>query len=56
MKIFRNFDVSASALTAERLRMDIISSNVANADTTRTQGGGPYRRKVVVFEVAKMEG
>ena len=41
MKIFRNFDVSASALTAERLRMDIISSNVANADTTRTQGGGP---------------
>ena len=52
MKIFRNFDVSASALTAERLRMDVISSNVANVDTTRTQDGGPYRRKMVVFEVA----
>ncbi|MDI3543085.1 MAG: flagellar basal-body rod protein FlgC [Candidatus Atribacteria bacterium] len=56
MKIFRNFDVSASALTAERLRMDIISSNVANVDTTRTTGGGPYRRKIVVFEVGKEGG
>jgi flagellar basal-body rod protein FlgC len=36
--------------------MDIISSNVANVDTTRTTGGGPYRRKIVVFEVGKEEG
>lgn len=56
MKIFRNFDVSASALTAERLRMDIISSNVANVDTTRTADGGPYRRKMVVFDVGQNGG
>ncbi|MBP9014896.1 MAG: flagellar basal body rod protein FlgC [Candidatus Atribacteria bacterium] len=56
MKIFRNFDISASALTAERLRMDIISSNVANVDTTRTADGGPYRRQMVVFDVGQDGG
>ena len=43
------FDVSASGLAAERLRMDVIAENLANANTTRTAAGGPYRRKVVVF-------
>ncbi len=43
-------DVSASALSAERLRMNTISSNLANAQTTRTPEGGPYRRKDPVFE------
>src|SRR3954465_14214231 len=43
-------DVSASALSAERLRMNVISSNLANAQTTRTPEGGPYRRKDPVFE------
>ena len=42
--------ISASALTAERLRLDVISSNVANARTTRTEDGGPYKRKIAVFE------
>jgi len=56
VKIFRNFDISASALTAERLRMDIISSNVANVDTTRTADGGPYRRQMVVFDVGQDGG
>lgn len=41
---------SASGLTAERLRMDIISNNVANANTTRTEAGGPFRRRVAVLE------
>lgn len=41
---------TASALTAQRLRMDVISSNIANADTTRTAEGGPYRRRAVVFQ------
>lgn len=50
MKIFRNFDISASGLTAERLRMSVIASNIANAETTRTPSGEPYRRKEVVFE------
>ncbi|MBI4404609.1 MAG: flagellar basal body rod protein FlgC [Deltaproteobacteria bacterium] len=47
---FDAIDVSASALSAERLRMNTISSNLANAQTTRTPEGGPYRRKDPVFE------
>jgi flagellar basal-body rod protein FlgC len=41
--------ISASGMTAERLRMDVISNNLANANTTRTPGGGPYRRQEVVL-------
>lgn len=43
-------EISASALTAQRLRLDVISSNIANVDTTRTEKGEPYRRKMVVFQ------
>ena len=50
MAIFNSFDVSASGLTAQRFRMDIIAENVANANTTRTEDGTPYVRKVVTFE------
>lgn len=50
MGLFSSFDVSASGMTAQRYRMDIIAENVANADTTRTADGTPYRRKVVTFE------
>lgn len=50
MGIFSAFDVNASGMTAQRYRMDIISENVANANTTRTEDGTPYRRKVVTFE------
>lgn len=42
--------VSSSGLTAQRMRMNTISSNIANINTTRTPEGGPYRRKDVVFE------
>jgi flagellar basal-body rod protein FlgC len=42
--------ISASALTATRLRMDVIAENMANSSTTRTEDGGPYRRKYVVFQ------
>ena len=49
MRLFHSFDISASGLTAERLRMDIIANNLANANTTRTAAGGPYRREVPVF-------
>ncbi|SFU75064.1 flagellar basal body rod protein FlgC [Alicyclobacillus macrosporangiidus] len=42
--------ISASGLTAQRLRMDVIASNIANAQTTRTPEGGPYRRRVVELE------
>ena len=47
---FDSIDVSSSALSAERIRMNTISSNLANAETTRTPEGGPYRRKDPVFE------
>ncbi len=52
MSFLSSLNISASALTASRLRMDIISENVANASTTRTEEGGPYRRKMVVYEPA----
>lgn len=49
MSIFASFDINASGLTAQRYRMDVISENVANANTTRTSDGTPYRRKIVTF-------
>jgi flagellar basal-body rod protein FlgC len=50
MGLFDAIDISGSALSAERLRMDVTAENLANANTTRTAAGGPYRRKVVVLE------
>ena len=50
MGIFYSFDISASGMSAERYRMDIISQNMANANTTRTENGKPYVRKVVTFQ------
>ena len=49
MGIFDSFNINASGLTAQRYRMDIISQNLANANTTRTEDGTPYVRKVVTF-------
>lgn len=49
MSMFSAFNINASGLTAQRYRMDVISENVANANTTRTENGEPYRRKAVVF-------
>ena len=51
--IFSSFKATASALTAQRLRMDVISNNIANAETTRTADGGPYKRQQVVFIAKK---
>lgn len=50
MGLIGTMRISASGLSAERLRMDLIADNLANANTTRTAEGGPYRRKVAVFE------
>ena len=49
MSLFQSFDINTSALTAQRFRMDVISENVANVTTTRTEDGTPYRRKIVTF-------
>jgi flagellar basal-body rod protein FlgC len=50
MGLFGSLDISASALSAERLRMDVTAENLANAQSTRTANGGPYRRKEVVVQ------
>lgn len=50
MNDYTGFDISASGLTAQRLRMDIISNNIANINTTRTPQGGPYQRQMPIFE------
>ncbi len=50
MSFLSSFDISASGLTAERQRLDIASENLANTNTTRTESGGPYRRKMVVLQ------
>jgi flagellar basal-body rod protein FlgC len=49
MGIFSNFDIAATGLSAQRLRLDVISDNIANANTTRTPEGGPFRRSRVIF-------
>lgn len=49
MSAFSGMNISASGMTAQRLRMDIISQNIANVNTTRDENGNPYKRKAVVF-------
>lgn len=49
MAIFTALNISASGMTAQQLRSDIIAQNIANVNTTRTEDGTPYRRKNVVF-------
>ena len=50
MGFLNNFDISGYGLSAERFRINIISENIANANTTRTPEGGPYRKKEVIFK------
>lgn len=55
MSMFGGIDAAASGLTAERLRMDVISNNIANVNSTRTVDGGPFKRKYVVFQPREAE-
>ena len=50
MNISSGIDITAGALSAQRMRLDIVAQNIANAETTRTPSGGPYQRQVVSFE------
>lgn len=50
MSFLNALNISASGMTAERMRLDIAAENIANINTTRTENGGSYRRKMVVFE------
>ena len=56
MGLFDAIDISASGLSAERLRMDVTAENLANAQTTRGPNGGPYQRKQVVLQSAQPDG
>ncbi|MDR3355359.1 MAG: flagellar basal body rod protein FlgC [Synergistaceae bacterium] len=55
MRVFRSIDIAGSGLTANRLWMDTIAGNLANVNTTRTPDGGPYVRRVPVFQERLME-
>jgi flagellar basal-body rod protein FlgC len=56
MDFFTSLDISASAMSAERTRMNLISSNLANANSTRSAEGGPYKRKDAVFTATPQAG
>jgi len=56
MNLFGVLDISGSALTAERERAEIVTSNLANSETTSTPEGGPYKRVQVVFASAHLQG
>ena len=53
---FKPLDIASSGLSAQRLRMEVIATNIANAETTRTETGGPYRRRVVQMEETRAPG
>ena len=56
MNLFGVMDISASALQAERVRAEVVAANMANAETTRTAEGGPYKRQQVVFQAMGSDG
>lgn len=52
MSFLNSLNISASGMSAQKLRLDVAAENIANQETTRTEGGGPYRRKMVVLQAA----
>ena len=55
MAFLNSFDISGYGLSAQRFRLNLISSNIANANTTRTDEGGPYRRQSVIFKATDFD-
>ncbi|EAI2463339.1 flagellar basal body rod protein FlgC [Campylobacter coli] len=55
MAYLSDFDISGYGLSTQRFRMNVISSNIANANTTRTAEGGPYRRREVIFKATDFD-
>ena len=54
MNLFGMLEISGMALTAERLRAEVVTANMANLETTRTPQGGPYRRQLVLFRTQRL--
>jgi flagellar basal-body rod protein FlgC len=52
--LIQSMEIAASGMTAQRMRLNVISTNLANANTTRTEEGLPYRRKTVIFETTAL--
>lgn len=55
MELLKSMKISGTGLAAQRTKMNVIAENLANSETTRTKEGGPYRRKMVVFEAKPVE-
>ncbi|WP_022669666.1 flagellar basal body rod protein FlgC [Hippea alviniae] len=55
MSVFDSLNIASSGMSAQRLRMNIISANIANADSVKTKEGGPYKRRDVVFEAVNYD-
>ncbi len=55
MSFLNNFDISGYGLSAQRFRINLVSSNIANANTTRTAEGGPYRRREAIFQATDFD-
>ena len=55
MDLLKSLQISASGLSTERTRLEVISANIANANTTRTPGGGPYKRLQPVVEAVESQ-
>lgn len=56
MSFLNSLNISASGMSAQKLRLDVAADNIANQETTRTEAGGPYRRKMVVLQAAEKNG
>lgn len=56
MSFLNSLNISASGMSAQKLRLDVAADNIANQETTRTEAGGPYRRKMVVLQAAEENG
>ena len=55
MNLISGIDITASALNAQKTRLDVIAQNIANAQTTRTPSGGPYKRQLISFETSLLQ-
>jgi flagellar basal-body rod protein FlgC len=55
MNMFSALEISATAMRAQRIRAEVVTANMANAETTRTEQGGPYQRKQVVFAASRFQ-
>ncbi|MDQ6994979.1 MAG: flagellar basal body rod protein FlgC [Mariprofundaceae bacterium] len=54
--IFSSMNISAAGMAAQRARLDVVAENIANAESTRTKAGGPYRRRQVIFQTIPTSG